>query len=49
MPIKQIEVSENITTDSDREMMRQLTERLKNGEHLEIVKDIGPAEDQDKQ
>lgn len=49
MPVKQIEVSENITTDSDREMMRQLTERLKNGERLEVVKDIGPAEDQDKQ
>ena len=45
-PVKQIEVSENITTDSDREMMRQLTERLKNGERIEVVKDIGPAEDQ---
>jgi hypothetical protein len=28
-PIKQIEVSENITTDSDREMLRLIADRLK--------------------
>lgn len=45
MPIKQIEVTENVTTDADRELMRQLSERLQEGEHLEIVKDIEPDED----
>lgn len=44
MPIKQIEVTENITTDADRELMRQLSERLEEGARLEIVKDIGPAD-----
>lgn len=43
-PIKQIEVTENVTTDADRELMRQLSARLQDGEHLEIVKDIGPAD-----
>ena len=36
MPVKQIEVTENITTDADRAMMRQINERLKAGE-LAIV------------
>ena len=45
MPIKQIEVTENVTTDADRELMRQLSERLQEGGRLEIVKDIGPAKD----
>jgi len=44
-PIKQIEVTENVTTEADRELMRQLSERLQEGEHLEIVKDIEPDED----
>lgn len=44
-PVKQIEVTENITTDADREMMRQLSERLQQGGQIEIVKDIGPADD----
>lgn len=44
MPIKQIEVTENVTTDADRELMRQLSERLEEGARLEIVKDIGPAD-----
>ena len=38
-PIKQLEITD-ATTDSDREMMRQLSERLKAGERIEIVKDI---------
>ena len=40
MPVKQIEVTENVTTDADREMMRQLSELLKDGGRLEVVKDI---------
>lgn len=40
MPIKQIEVTENITTDADRELMRQLSERLQEGATIEIVKDV---------
>ena len=39
MPVKQIEVTENITTDADRELMRQLSERLQEGATIEIVKD----------
>ena len=36
MPVKQVEITENITTDADREMLRQINERLKAGE-LAIV------------
>ena len=42
MPVKQIEVTENVTTEADRELMRQLSERLQEGGHLEIVKDLEP-------
>ena len=45
MPVKQIEVTENVTTDADRELMRQLSERLQEGGHLEIVKDLDPDKD----
>ena len=45
MPIKQIEVTENVTTDADREVMRQLSERLQEGGRLEIVKDLEPDKD----
>jgi hypothetical protein len=38
--VKQIEVTENITTDADRELMRQLSERLQDGGQIEIVKDV---------
>ncbi|MBQ3890109.1 MAG: hypothetical protein II740_02015, partial [Lachnospiraceae bacterium] len=40
MPVKQVEITENVTTDQDREMMRQLSELLKDGGRLEVVKDI---------
>lgn len=40
MPVKQIEVTENITTDADRALMRQLSERLQEGATIEIVKDV---------
>ena len=38
-PVKQVEITENITTDADRELMRQLSERLQEGATIEIVKD----------
>ena len=41
-PIDRVEVTENITTNEDREMMRKLTERLEHAEVVEIVKDITP-------
>jgi hypothetical protein len=44
MPVKQVEITENVTTDADREMMRQLSELLKDGGRLEVVKDI-PSDD----
>lgn len=44
MPIKQIELTENITTDADREMLRAIAARLENGERLEVVKDIEATE-----
>ena len=39
-PIERVEVTENITTDADREMLRNIAERLQDGEKIEIVKDI---------
>ena len=38
MPVKQIEVSENITTDADREMMRQINDRLARAE-ITVIQD----------
>jgi hypothetical protein len=44
MPVKQIEVTENVTTESDRAMMAQLAAMLQNGGQIEVVKDVS-AED----
>jgi len=40
MPIKQIEVNENITTDQDRALLKDIAERLKNAESVQIVESI---------
>jgi len=40
-PIKQIEISENITTDSDRELMRQLSERLQQADVVVVQDQTG--------
>ena len=40
MPVKQIEVTENITTDADRALLQQIRERLQAGDHLEVVRDV---------
>lgn len=37
MPIKQVEITENITTDADREMMRTIAERLQQAETVHII------------
>ena len=41
-PIDRVEVTENVTTEQDREMLRQIAARLQDGERLEVVKDIEP-------
>ena len=38
-PIERVEVTENITTDADRELMRSIAERLEKGD-IQVVKDI---------
>ncbi len=45
MPVKQVEVTENITTDADREMMRTIAERLKQAETVHII-EAEPGNDQ---
>ena len=44
-PIDRVEVTENVTTEQDREMLQMIAARLQEGERIEIVKDIGPADD----
>lgn len=43
MPVKQIELTENITTEQDREMMRTIAERLKNAEAVHIIEAAEPS------
>ena len=38
-PIERVEIEENITTEQDRELMRQIAERLESAE-ITVVKDI---------
>ena len=39
-PKSQVEVSGQIMTDQDRQLIKQISDRMKSGEHLEVVKDI---------
>ena len=39
-PVKQIEVTENITTEADRALLQSIASRLEDGGRLEVVKDI---------
>jgi general stress protein YciG len=48
-PIERVEVTDNVTTDADRELMRQLSERLQDGSRLEIVKDLTAETDGTRQ
>ena len=43
-PVKQVEVTENITTDQDRQMLQMIAARLQEGGRLEVVKDIEAKE-----
>ena len=47
MPIKQIEVTENITTDQDRQLLQQINERLQQAETVQIVESIVSDPEQD--
>jgi hypothetical protein len=47
-PVKQVEISENITTDADREMLRTIAERLKNAETVQIIDSIQPEDNTNK-
>jgi len=47
MPIKQIEVTENITTEQDRELLKQINERLQQAETVQIVESIVSDPEQD--
>ena len=39
-PIDRVEVTDNVTTDADRELMRQIAQRLEKAESVQIVEDI---------
>ena len=41
-PIDRVEVTDNVTTDADRALMRTIVERLNGAERVEIVADITP-------
>ena len=41
-PIDRVEVTDNVTTDADRALMRTIAERLNGAERVEIVADITP-------
>ena len=44
MPVKQVEITENITTDQDRQMLQMIAARLQEGATIEVVKDIESSE-----
>ena len=39
-PIDKMEITDNVMTESDRELLKSISERLGDGERIEIVKDI---------
>jgi len=41
-PIERVEVTDNVTTDADRALMRTIADRLQGAERVEIVADITP-------
>ena len=43
-PIDRVEVTDNVTTEADRELMRQVANRLQGAERVEIVADITPTD-----
>lgn len=43
-PVDRVEVTENVTTDADRALMRQIADRLQDAESIQIVADITEAD-----
>ena len=39
-PIDKVEISDNVMTEADRELLKSISARLEDGDRLEIVKDI---------
>jgi hypothetical protein len=39
-PIDKVEISDNVMTDADRELLKSISARLEDGDRIEIVKDI---------
>ena len=39
-PIDKVEISDNVMTESDRELLRSISARLEDGDRLEIVRDV---------
>jgi hypothetical protein len=39
-PIERMEVTDNVTTDSDRALMRQIADRLGQADTIQVVADI---------
>ena len=43
-PIDRVEVTDNVTTEADRDLMRTIAARLEDAERVEIVADITPKD-----
>lgn len=43
-PIDRVEVTDNVTTDADRELMRQVADRLAKAEGVQIIEGITPVD-----
>ena len=39
-PIDKVEISDNVMTDADRELLKSISARLEDGDRLEIVRDV---------
>lgn len=39
-PIDKVEISDNVMTEADRELLRNISSRLEDGDRLEVVRDI---------
>jgi hypothetical protein len=44
-PIERVEVTENVTTDDDRALMRSIAARLENADTIQVIKDIRSDQD----
>ena len=39
-PTDKVEVTDNIMTDTDRELLKRISDRLQDGERIEVIKDV---------